>query len=200
MAGDGDSLVANAFHEIAVRGEHISAMIDDGREVRRHHPLGERHADRSRDPLPERTGRRFHTRRVTVLGMPGRPGPDLAERLQILDGQAFVAADARQIEERIEQHRAVAGRKHEPVAIRPVRIGGVELQYVAEKHSRDVGRAHRQAGMAALGFLHRVHSEETDRIGHGIVCRTRRHRGSPDALLALNLRPLKARSRSGYDH
>ena len=167
--------------------------------MRRHHPLGERHADRSRDPLPERTGRRFHTRRVTVLGMPGRPGPDLAERLQILDGQAFVAADARQIEERIEQHRAVAARQHEPVPIRPVRIGGVELEDVAKKHSRDVGHAHWQTGVSALGFFHRVDSEETDRIGHEIVCRTRRHRGSPGALLALNLRPLKGRSRSGYD-
>ena len=87
MAGDGDRLLADALHEIAVGGEHVGVMIDDRREMRGQHPLGERHADRGRDPLPERTGRRFDADRVAVFGMARRLRADLAEGLQIVDRQ-----------------------------------------------------------------------------------------------------------------
>ena len=72
---------------------------------------------------------------------------------------------AEQIEQRIEQHRAVAGREHEAVAVRPVRPAGVEFHEALEQHGRDVGHAHRHAGMAGFGLLHRVHRERADGVG-----------------------------------
>ena len=73
------------------------------------------------------------------------------------------------MEQRVEQHRAVAGRQHEAVAVRPIGSGGVELQEAGEQHGGDVGHAHRHAGMAGFGLLHRVHGERPDGIGHVLV-------------------------------
>ena len=61
----------------------------------------------------------------------------------------------------------MAGRQDEAVAVGPMGIGGVEFQELGEQHGGDVGRAHRQAGMAGIGLLHRIHAEGADGIGHG---------------------------------
>jgi len=60
----------------------------------------------------------------------------------------------------------VAGREDEAIAIRPVRIGGVELHDLGEQYRRDIGDAHRQARMAGIGLLDRVHCQGADGIGH----------------------------------
>ena len=60
----------------------------------------------------------------------------------------------------------MAGGEHEAVAVGPVRIGGVEFQESREQHGGDVGHAHRQAGMAGFGLLHRIDRERADRVGH----------------------------------
>ena len=86
---------------------------------------------------------------------------ELAERLQVLDGQRV----AGQVQQRVQQHRAVAVGDHEAVAVGPLRIAGVVAQVVAPQHFGDVGHAHRHAGVAGVGFLDRVHREGADRIG-----------------------------------
>ena len=103
MSGDGDRLLADALHQVAVRGEYVSVVVDHVAELGRQHALCERHADRRREPLTQRTGRRLDPERVTVFGMAGRLGAELAERLQILDRQAVAAAHSSQIEQGIEQ-------------------------------------------------------------------------------------------------
>ena len=75
----------------------------------------------------------------------------------------------------------MAGRKHEAVAVGPVRVGGVEFQEAGEQHRGDVGHAHGQARVARIGLLDRIHGEEADRIGHAIVVFTFAHRLSPAA-------------------
>ena len=96
-------------------------------------------------------------------GMTGRQRSQLAEMLDLVERHLGVAGE---IEQRVEQHRAVPGRQHEAVAVRPVRVGGVEFQKLREQHGRDVGGAHRQAGMAGFRLLDGVHREPADRIGH----------------------------------
>ena len=125
-------------------------------------PLGHRHADRGRDALAERPGRGLDARRHDVFRVARRLGPSWRKRLS---SSSVIARDAGEVEQRVEQHRAVAGRQHEAVAIGPVRIGGVEFQELREQHRRHVGRAHRQAGMAGLGLLDRVHGENADGVG-----------------------------------
>ena len=83
-------------------------------------------------------------------GWPGRHRAELAEFLDLVERHRLVAE---QMQQRVDQHRAVAGRQHEAVAVRPFRIGRIELQHLREQHGGDVGGAHRQAGMAGLGLL-----------------------------------------------
>ncbi len=97
----------------------IGVVVDElGAEAGRHHAFGERHADGGGDALAERAGRRLDARRVAVFGMAGGADAELAEALQLLDRHVGIAD---QMMERIEQHRAVAGRQHEAVAVGPVR-------------------------------------------------------------------------------
>ena len=174
MAGDANRLLTHAFHQVAVGGEDVSVMVDDGAKASRQHALCDRHADRGRDPLAERASRRLHARRAPVFWMPGCPRSDLPELFDVFDGQRLGAADARHIEQAVKQHAAVAGRQNEPVAIGPMGIGGVKFEHVAPKHRRDIGRAHRQAGVTALGLLHRIEGEKADRVGHRVVRHARR--------------------------
>ena len=164
MAGEVDRLVADALHEAAVARDHIGVVIDDlFAELGGEHALGQREADRHREALAERAGRRLDARRVEVLGMARGLRVKLAELLQFVHRHD---AGAEQLEHRIEQHRAVAGREDEAVAVRPMRIGDVEFQEAVEEHRRDIGHAHRHARMAGLGLLDGVHGKRTDGVGH----------------------------------
>jgi hypothetical protein len=43
---------------------------------------------------------------------------------------------------------------------------GIELHDLGEQHGGDVGAAHRQAGMAGIGLLDRVHGQGADGVRH----------------------------------
>ena len=162
VAGERDRLVADAFHQVAVGGEHIGVMIDEivavfGVE----HALGEREAHGGGDALAERARGGLDAGGHEVLGVARGLGVELAEVLQLVDGHAL---HARQVQERVEQHRAVAGRQDEAVAVRPGRVRGVVFQELGEQHRRDVGGAHGQARMAGFGLFDGVHGEDA----HGV--------------------------------
>ena len=74
-------------------------------------------------PWPERTGGGLDAERQVVLGMPGGLAAELAETLELLDRQRV----AGQMQQRVQQHRAVAVGEHEAVAVRPVRVCRVVL-------------------------------------------------------------------------
>ena len=82
---------------------------------------------------------------MAVFRMAGGLAAELAEALQLIQRHVGIAGEMQQ---RIEQHRAVAGRQHEAVAVRPIRMLRVELQELGEQDRRHVGHAHRHAGMA----------------------------------------------------
>ena len=68
MTGEIDRLVADAFLQAAIAGDHVGVVIDDiGAETGREHALGQRHADGGRMPLPERARRRLDAQRVADI-------------------------------------------------------------------------------------------------------------------------------------
>ncbi len=167
MAGKRDRFLAHAFHQAAVARQAIGVVADDAIAVAGiEQPLGERHADGIADPLPKRPGRGFDAGRMTIFGVARGLRAELAEILELLDIHLRIAGE---IEQRIEQHRAVAGREHEAVAVGPIGIGGIELQEAREQHGGDVGHAHGHAGMAGIGLLHGIHGKRADRIGHVLM-------------------------------
>ncbi len=155
MAGQGDRFLRYALHQVAVGGEHIGVMIDNFLAVLGgEHLLGEREADRRRDALAERSRRGLDALGVEILRMARRQRSQLAEVLELVERHVCIAG---QIQQRIQQHRAVPGGQDEAVAIRPSRIGGVEFQELREQHGGDIGGAHRQAGMAGFRLLDSIH-------------------------------------------
>ena len=110
----------DAFHQAAVAGQHIGVVVDEVvAEGGVHDALGDREADRIAEALAERAGRGLDAGGMAVFGMAGGLGAELAEVLDLVDGHVLVAEE---IEQRIEQHRAVAGRQDEAVAVGPVRV------------------------------------------------------------------------------
>ena len=105
-------------------------------------PLGERHADAVRQTLAERAGGGLDARRVAIFRVASGVRAELAEMAQLLHVHAGVAGQA---EQAIEQHGAMPGGQHEAVAVRPVRVGGIEPEEVAEQHGGDISHAHRHA-------------------------------------------------------
>ena len=106
---------------------------------------------------------------------------ELAERLVLRVDRL----DAGEVQQRVEQHRRVAGREHEAVAVRPDRVvrgrsGGTAARGVGHRRQR-----HRRARVARVRLLHRVHRQRADRVdgklievGGGHRVRELSHRGS----------------------
>ena len=128
-----------------------------------HQPFAERHADGRGNALAERARGHLDTRGDTMLRMPGGARSELAEVFQLFDGEVLIT---KQVKTGIEQHRAVAGGQNKAVPVRPGRIGCVELEVFGEQNRGDVRHAHGHAWVAAVGFLHGVHGQDADRVGH----------------------------------
>ncbi len=164
MACQRDRLVADALHQAAVADDRIGAVVDQRvAEARVHDPLGERHADRIAEALAQRTGGGLDAGRVAVFRMARGAAAELAEVLQLVERHLGVVGE---VEERIEQHRAVASGEHEAVAVGPKGLARIEFQEFGEQHRRHVRHAHGHAGVAALGLLDRIHGERADRVRH----------------------------------
>ena len=100
----------DAFHQASVADEYVRMVIDDRMsgpiELGSEQALGERHADAVRKPLAERTCRRFDAGRYPELGMAGRLRMELTKVTQLVERQIV----ARQMQQRVLQHRAVSVR------------------------------------------------------------------------------------------
>jgi hypothetical protein len=76
---------------------------------------------------------------------------------------------ARQVQHRVEQHRGVAHREDEAVAVRPDRVFRVEAQDFVPEQVGDRGHRHRRAGVAGVRGLHGVHRERADGVDCELV-------------------------------
>ena len=184
-AGQRAGFMRDAFHQAAVAKEHVGRVIDDLMvrlvELGRQHLFGNSEADGVGDALTERAGGRLDAGCVADFRVAGGTRAELAEILQIVDRQVV----AGQVQQRVDQHRAMAVGKHETVAVRPFRVGRVVPQVAAPQHFGDFGHAHRRAGVAGVCFLHGVHGQCANRAGErgegdaGAAAGGRGHDGLP---------------------
>ena len=139
-------------------------MIDDviTRLVERRGEMcfGHRHADGHAHTGTQRTRCRFDACRVAVLRMARRQGIELAELLHVVHRQAV----AIKMEQRIEKRRAMATRKDEAVAVRPLRILRIVVHVVRPEFIRHRRRAERQARMARVRLLDGIRRQHADRV------------------------------------
>ena len=102
MPGQADGFLADAFHQIAVRGDDIGFVPHQiVAEARVQQALGQRHAHGIGDALTQGAGGGFDARQVAMLGMAGGVAADFAKSLQVVDRDLGIAG---QPEQRIEQH------------------------------------------------------------------------------------------------
>jgi hypothetical protein len=172
-SGERAHLVRDAFHQATVAQEDVGVVVDDRRvgpiELGGEVLFRERHADGVRYALPERPRRGFDAERKLALRMARDARAELAKVLELVD----VDLVAREIRDRIEQHRAVPIRQHEPIAVVPVTVRGVETQVVVPEHLGDVGHAHRHAWVPRFGGLDRVHRQHANRVREPTAIRPR---------------------------
>ncbi len=185
VAGERAGLGGHALLDVAVAGDREGAVVDQvvpGAVVTGgQHRLGEREADRHRDALAERAGGGLDPGRVAALGVPGGRAAQLAEVLQVVERQPV----AGQVERRVEQHRGVAGREHEAVAVEPVRVGRVVLHDARVEQIRERGERHGRAGMPRLRLLHGVHRQGADRVdGELVQLRAAGRHSAPSVVVA----------------
>ena len=135
----------DALLEVAVGRDDVRPVVDDvvpvAVELGRQATLGDGHPDRVRQPLPERPGRRLDARRQPRLRVARRLRPPLPERLELRQRQVV----AGEVEQRVEQHRGVPSRQHEPVAVGPVGVTRGVAQEPRPQHVRHRRGAHRGA-------------------------------------------------------
>ncbi len=156
--------MADAFHQVTIGSQYIGKMVNQFiAEAGIHHALGQCHADRRRNALPERAGGGLNARRMTIFRVTGCSGAKLAKVFNLV--QRHIGKTDK-IMQRILQHGAVAGRQHEAVAVGPFRRQRVNFQKFCVKNSGNISGPHRQAGVTRIGRLHGVHRKGAYGIGH----------------------------------
>ena len=107
--------------------------------------------------------------------MAGRAAAPLAKMPQLIERQVV----AEQVQQRVQQRRAVARAQHEAIAIPPARIARIVAQEAAPEHVRHRRRAERQARMPGVRLLDRVDRQEPQRVDAELVELFRRHARLP---------------------
>ena len=181
MAGNRGRLAGHPLHHVAVAGERVDMVVED-REVRFVVARGEvflrhRHADGIAAALPERTGGGFDAGGQAIFRMARRLAVELAELLEVVERERRAAAilvlvdrpDADQMDQAVEQHRGVADREDEAIAVRPVRVVRIVVHEALPERVGDGRERHRRSRMAGVRLLHRVHRQSAHRVDAELV-------------------------------
>ena len=176
MTGQRRGFAGDALHQIAVAANRVDVVVEQRETrpvvMRAEQARRDRHADAVAAALAERPGRGLDAGGVAVFRMAGRDAVELAEILDVVEAHRRTIGDALpvdaphlgQVQQRIEQHRGVAGRQHEAVAVGPQRIGRVVAQKLLPQRIGDRRDPHRRAGMAGLRLLHGVDGQRADGV------------------------------------
>ena len=146
--GQSAGFVADAFHQAAITHKDESVVIDDMvfRAVefscQEFFSQGKTHG--IRDALPQRACGGFYAWGDAVLGVASGFAMQLAEVFQLAHGQVVT----REMQKRINQHRAVTVRQHKAIAVCPMGVVRVVLEVAAPQRHCHIGHAHRRAGVA----------------------------------------------------
>src|SRR5438445_9605013 len=108
-----------------------------------------------------------------ILRMPRGFAVELAEVTDVLEGyrrvtESFVLGvdrlGAGEMEHRPEQHRGVAVREHEPIAVGPDRVLRIEAHNAIPDRVNQWRKRHGRAGVTGLGLLYGVYRKRSNSI------------------------------------
>src|SRR5271155_649091 len=120
--------LSDPFHKVAIAADGVRVMVDDVMPravIARSQPrLRYRHSHAISETLSEWSGRNFHARCPTALRVPRGLAVPLAEVLDLVHGKVV----AGQMQETVQEHRTVTRGQHKTVPVKPLGIGGIELE------------------------------------------------------------------------
>ena len=164
-AGQGAGLVGNALHQAAVAEKDPGVVIHHRKvrpvELGRQQLLRERHANGIGQPLAQGTRRGLDAEMQVALGMTRRMSAQLPETPDLVHGERV----AGEMEQGIEEHRAMAVGQDKAVPVRPGRIAGVMAEKIVPEHLGHVRHAHRHAWVAGPGLFHGVQGKHPHGVG-----------------------------------
>src|ERR1700723_811564 len=182
MSGQRCSLRCNTFHQAPVTTDCINVVVED-LEARSIVVVGEPflrdcHADARCRTLPERASCGFNTRHPVVFRMAGSLAVELAEATDIVERdrrlpQCFVVGihslNAGEMERRPEQHRGMAVRQHEAIAIGPDRVLRIEFKDTIPYRIDKRRERHWRSGVSGVGLLHGIDGERANRVDAQLI-------------------------------
>ena len=124
------------------------------------------HADSCGDTLAKRPGCCLNAFGHEILRVAGCAGADLAEIANIIAANTVIACE---VQERVDQHRAVTCRKDEAITIGPIRVGRIMLQEFGEQDRRSISHAERQADMTGFSRFDGIDGQSANGICHFFV-------------------------------
>ena len=154
-AGKGSRFGHNALHHAAVADERRGVIIENGIAVAVKNcgkmPFCHSHADGHSKALTERAGGSLNAGGMGIFRMPRSSASELAEGLDIVDGDVITE----KMQKRIVQHGGMPRAEDKAIAAEPILLRGL-LPELLEDSKRDRRSAYRHAGMAALCLLNGV--------------------------------------------
>ena len=164
-ARQGTDLVGDTLHQAAVAHKGIGVVVHHlvplAVELGRQYFFRQRHAHGIGQTLAQGAGGGLDAGGVAVFGVARGLAVQLAEVLQLLDRQLVTG----EVQQGVQQHRAVAVGQHETVAVGPLGVGRVVSQVVIPQDFRDIGHAHGGSRVTTIGLLDGVHAQGADGIG-----------------------------------
>ena len=164
-SGQRGRLLRDALLQAAVAGEADDQVVEDGVlggvEAGGRHLGGDGHADEVARALAERPGRGLDAGGLAELGVARGLAVQLAEGLHVIQRDV----EAGQVEPAVGEHRAMAGREHEAVAVGPGGVGGVDAEEGAVERRADLGGAEGQAEVPGVAGGDGVHGETAGLVG-----------------------------------
>eukprot|EP00053_Salpingoeca_punica_P011021 m.98695 g.98695 ORF g.98695 m.98695 type:complete len:479 (-) comp15561_c0_seq1:53-1489(-) len=158
------SLARHALLHAAIAADDVGVVVDQLEvrlvEASSHVGLGDSETNGVGQTLAERARGDLDTLGEVVLRVAGRLAADLAEVLQVLDGEVV----AREVQHDVLQGAAVAVGEDEAVAANPVRVLGRVVHELAPEDVGHGGAAHGSTRVAGLGFLHRIRGQDADGV------------------------------------
>ena len=165
VTGQGGSFGGHTLLIAAVAHDHVGVVIHHGGvglvELGRQVGFSDGQAHSVGDAGTQGAGGHFNTRGLEGFGVTGSLGAPLAELLDVLNGDRVVTGE---VQQRVQQHAAVAGRQHEAVAVEPLGVLGVVLEELVPEGVTHGCAAHRQAGVAAVGLVDGVDSQHPNAV------------------------------------
>ena len=161
----------HTFHQAAIAQEAIGEVVNDlvaiAVEFSGEQFFVNRHTHGVGDTLAERAGGGFNASGVAIFRVSRGAAVQLTELFEVFDAQVVAA----QMEQRIEQHRAVTVGEYEAVSVWPGRVGRVVAEVLTPEHFGDFGHAERHTGVAGVGLLDGVHGEGANRARQFVIGR-----------------------------